>query len=121
MSEGIIRSDRHFQMWRYSVSHSSLLLRSTKSDGILTRIDVLFKGVREFHLPTSFTGVSIAEAYEVDAKNLCSLRQSFVPGTDRTVFKVEGADFVGYVTALIAVYHEDEGEYHDPSFFDQKP
>ena len=121
MSTEIIKSDRRFQLWNYTVSHCSLLLRSTKSDGFRTRIDVLFKGVCEFHLPTSFTGLSIAEASEADAQKLCSLRQSLSLGKDRKVFKVQGVDFVGYVAALIAVYHEDAGEYNDPSFFDPKP
>jgi hypothetical protein len=117
MPKEIIRSERRFQIWKYTVSHCSLLLRSTKSDGFPTRIDVFFKGVKEFHLPTIFTGLSITEASETDVRQLCSLRKSLSIGKDAKVFKVQGSDFIGYVTALIAVCHEDEGEYHDPSFF----
>jgi hypothetical protein len=116
----IIKSDRRFQIWNYTVSHSSLLFRSTKSDGVPTRIDVLFKGVSEFHLPTSFTGLSLTKASDADVQRLCSLRPSLSLGKDRKVFKVQGLDFVGYVAALIAVCHEDEGEYDAPSFFDPK-
>lgn len=120
MSNEIIKSDRRFQIWNYTVSHCSLLLRSTKSDGFPTRIDVLFKGVSVFHLPTSFTGLAITEASEAEAQKFCSLRQSLSLGKDRKVFTVQGIDFVGYVAALIAVCHEDEGEYNDPGFFDPK-
>jgi hypothetical protein len=52
----ILDSDRKFQVWKYTVGHSQLLLRSTKSPDCSTRIDVLFKGVSEFHLPASFVG-----------------------------------------------------------------
>jgi|SRR5947209_3708 hypothetical protein len=120
MPAEIIKSDRRFQIWNYTVGHLSLLLRSTKSADSGTRIDVLFKGVKAFHLPTSFTGLSIAEASEEDARKLCSLRQSLSFGKDVKVFKVQGIDFVGYVAALIVFCHEDEGEYNDPGFFDPK-
>jgi hypothetical protein len=117
MSTEIIKSDRRFQIWNYTVSHSSLLFRSTKSDGVPTRIDVLFKGVEEFHLPTSFTGLSITEASDADVRKLCSLRTSPTFAKDLKVFKVQGTDFLGYVAALIVISHEDEGEYGHPSFF----
>ena len=117
MSIDIINSDRRFQIWKYNVSHMQLLLRSTKSPDFPTRIDVFFKGVKEFHLPTSFTGLWITEASEEDTRKLCSLRQSLSIGKDVKVFKVQGIDFVGYIAALIVVCQEDEGEYDDPSFF----
>jgi hypothetical protein len=117
MPTEIINSERQFQIWKYTVSHSQLLLRSTKSSEFSTRIDVFFKGVKEFHLPTSFTGLSIAEASDADIQKLCSLRKSLSFGKDVKVFKVQGIDFLGYVIALIVVSHEDEGEYDDPSFF----
>jgi hypothetical protein len=117
MLDEVVKSDRRFTIWKYTVSHSSLLLRSTKSDGVPTRIDVLFKGVREFHLPTNFTGVSIVEASEMEVQQLGILRRS--PSVDKSdkVFKVQGRDFVGYVTAMAAFCHEDEREYYEPSFF----
>ena len=117
MSTETINFSRHFQIWNYTVSHSELLLRSTKSAEFPTRIDVLFKGVKEFHLPTSFGGLSITVASEAEVQKLCSLRQPLSFSKDVKVFKVQGDDFMGYVAALIVVCHEDEGEYNDPSFF----
>ena len=117
MSTEIINSERQFQIWKYTVSHSELLFRSTKSADFPTRIDVFFKGVKEFHVPTSFTGLSIVEASDADIRRLCNLRKSLSFGKDVKVFKIQGTDFLGYVTALIVVCHEDEGEYNDPSFF----
>jgi hypothetical protein len=117
MATNIIYSDRRFQIWKYTVGHSQLLLRSTKSADFSTRIDVFFKGVKEFHLPTIFTGLSMMEASQTDARKLCSLRESLSFSKDVKIFKVQGSDFVGYVAALTALCHEDKGEYDDPSFF----
>jgi hypothetical protein len=117
MSAEIIKSERRFQIWKYTVGHNQLLLRGTKSAECPTRIDVLFKGVEEFHLPTSFTGLSITEASETEARKLCNLGRSLSFGKNVKVFKIQGNDFVGYVAALIALCHEDEDEYDDPSFF----
>lgn len=120
MSTEIINSDRLFQLWSYTVSHSELLFRSTKSPELTTRIDVFFKGVSEFHLPTTFHGLSITEASDGEIQKVCSLRKSSSLDHGRKLFMVQGSDFVGHVTALLVACHEDEGEYHEPSFFAPK-
>jgi hypothetical protein len=118
MPSPIISSHRRFRIWSYKVGHLQLLLRATKTDDFPTRIDVLFKGVKEFHLPTAFDGLSISEASDEETLKLRDLRKSPTLYNREKVFTVQGTDFVGYVVALIAVPHEDEGEYSDPSFFD---
>ena len=120
MSTQIIKFERRFQIWKYTVGHTQLLLRSTKSPDFPTRIDVLFKGVEAFHMPTTFTGLSIAEASEEEFRTLCSLRPSPCFGKSTKVLKVQGSDFLGYVAASVVVCHEDEGEYDDPSFFSKE-
>jgi hypothetical protein len=116
MATEIICPARFFQLWSYSVSHSELLLRSTKSAEFPTRIDVFFKGVKEVHLPITSSGLSITEACDTEIQRLHPLRRSPLD-KDVKVFMVQGEDFTGYVAALIALYHEDEGEYNEPSFF----
>lgn len=119
MADAIIDSKRSFQLWGYTVSHRELLLRSTKSADYPTRIDVFFKGVKEFHLPTSFKGLSIAHASLDELRTLPSHRGGWAEsGSDLKFFKIGGADFVGYVVALVVFCHEDDGEYCEPSFFD---
>ena len=49
MRNEIINSKRMFQIWSFVVSHTELLLRSTKSPDHRTRIDVFFKGVGELN------------------------------------------------------------------------
>lgn len=117
MPTEIFHSNRRFQIWKYTVGHSQLLLRSTKCAESPTRVDVFFKGVREIHLPTVFAGLAMAEADAADIEDLCILRRH-LPATDGTkAFRIQGADFVGYVLAIVVAYHEDEGEYDDPSHF----
>jgi hypothetical protein len=117
MTAEILNSERVFQLWSYSASHGELLFRSTKSPEFPTRIDVLFKGVKEFHLPTTSKGLLIELASDKDARKLCTLRQSPSFDKDVKIFRIQGAGFVGYIAALIALWHEDDGEYHESSFF----
>ena len=116
-----ISSNRRFQVWSYKVGHSELLLRATKTDEFPTRIDVLFKGVKEFHLPTLCDGLSITDASDEEVLKLCDLRKSPTLFNREKVFVVQGTDFVGYVAALGVFSHEDKGEYVDPSVFDFDP
>jgi hypothetical protein len=62
MSVGQITFQRRFQIWIYSVSHGQMLLRSTRSDGLDTSVDVLFKDIAALQLPTAFDGLLITEA-----------------------------------------------------------
>jgi hypothetical protein len=117
MPTEIINSKRFFQMWSYSVGHSEMLLRSTKSADYPTRIDVFFKGVEEFQLPTTFHELSIAEVSDAEVPTLHDFRRSPQTGYDYKIFVIKGVDFVGYVVALLALCHEDNGEYYEPSFF----
>jgi hypothetical protein len=119
MPTQIINSERDFQIWKYTVGHGQLLLRSTKAPNLPTRIDVLFKGVSEFHSPTTLSGLSVQEASDNQIRKLCSLRESPSFNHGVKVYTVKGTDFIGYVAASICACHEDEGEYHDPSFFSE--
>jgi hypothetical protein len=117
MPTQIINSERSFQIWKYTVGHSQLLLRSTKARNVPTRIDVFFKGVSEFHLPTTLSGLSVQEASDDQIRKLCSLRESASFNHGVKVYMVKGMDYLGYVAALVVACHEDEGEYDEPSFF----
>ncbi len=115
MPTEIINSERRFQVWGYTVSHSELLLRSVKSEEFRTRIDVFLKGVKEFHLPTIFDGLLVKEATAEDFEQMSILCDAVSLRHGAFVFK--GNKFVGYVIAFGIWCHEDQGEYYDPSFF----
>ncbi|BCY09800.1 hypothetical protein [Actinoplanes sp. L3-i22] len=110
----IFHSERTFQVWRYSVSHTTLLLRSTRDDAHPTRIDLVFGGVRRMLLQPVFEGLSISLASD-------ERRESVERGLGGTwgsgalyFLDDEGANFVA---AGPPAWHEDEGSYTDPSFF----
>ena len=105
---------RVFQIWTYQVGHGALLLHSTKTDEHPSRIDVLFVAVSFMSLPTLLDGlrVEVADAAPADTP----------AGTleDRTVFRIIGTGFVGYVVASEDIrVQEDLGEFHEPGLLDQ--
>ncbi|WP_128331445.1 hypothetical protein [Apibacter sp. HY039] len=51
--------NRIFKIWKYSVTHSMLLLRSPKNSEFTTNIDLIFSGVKIIKLPNIFKGNSI--------------------------------------------------------------
>jgi hypothetical protein len=116
MSVDQFESDRHFQLWIYSVSHSQLLLRSNRSSEEATRIDVLFKDVAAIELPTSFDGLSIAMASGDETSEL-RIQLGTRPILDQKTFIVRGRGFVGYVVASVLFWHQDEGHHFDESYF----
>ena len=120
MQTNAIRFERGFQVWRYTVGHRQLLLRSTKTNVLAgkivylkTRIDILFKNVSAFHLTTNLESLEIWEASEVEKQSL-----TLAPTTkEHKVYVVRQPNFVGYVIAGLFVWHEDELEYFDPSHY----
>lgn len=46
--------DRTFKLWKYSVSFSTLLMRSPKTSDSLTNIDLIFYGVKLIKMPSIF-------------------------------------------------------------------
>ena len=117
MPNTLITFERDFQIWKYTVGHAQLLLRSTKPPKCPTRIDVFFKNVGAIHVPTSFKQLSIIGASAHEAVKMKVLDCSSVVGGHRKLFLIRGSDFEGYVVAGIVVWHEDQGEYHEPSYF----
>ena len=102
--------DRPFQIWSYVVSHRQLLLRSNKDGSQTSRVDVLFKNVREIKLPTDLDRLEVREATVEDLARLGI-------GTDPSakVFVVLGGAHEGYVIAGVVAAAEDDKDYYEPS------
>ena len=92
----IFDSERKFAVWKYTVGHSMLLLRSVKSELASSRVDVLFVGVERIDIPSTMEGLRIVG-----------------DGT----YELSGPAWRGSVTALNCAVREDSGEYFDPSPF----
>jgi hypothetical protein len=101
--------DRQFQIWAYSVSHQSLLLRSPKAADKGSRIDVLFKGVARLHIPTTIVGMQIEAATIAPVAGTESFAQDLVR------WNIVCAHETGFVDAVAVFAHEDELEFFDPS------
>ena len=113
-------STRKFQVWEYTVGHKQLLLRSTKDRELDTRIDLFFKDVGAIVLPTTLNGVSIRQA--VDREDV-ELRKKYEAEAfnGRTAYLIWNRNIEGCVIAATFAWHEDRGEYDDPSFFRLRP
>jgi hypothetical protein len=98
-----------------------MLLRSNKSDDdALARIDVLFKGVAAFELPTFFQGLTITDVPWAEAPSL-GVQLGSTTATGKKLFAIQGTNFSGYVAATAVFWHEDSGAFHDPSYFPDAP
>jgi hypothetical protein len=75
MAAEFIASDRLFQVWSYSVIRSQLLLPSTKSSDDFTRVDVLFKGVKQISLRVSSRDLQIAKATDEEVQTVKTILQ----------------------------------------------
>ena len=116
MEFSILNFARRFQIWAYTVGHGQLLLRSTKSDTLPTRVDILFKSVSAVHLLTTLNGLTVSEASETEKAEPYLAFTSHGPKGQK-VFIVRSSGFVGYVAAGTVVWHEDDLEYFQPSHF----
>jgi hypothetical protein len=111
------QSERRFEIWDYTVSHSQLLLRSAKTNSEQTRTEVLFKGVKLMNLMTPLEGLSIEKCSE-NSSQLSKLGYPIPIGCDlyrvlTTTF--EGYAFEGYVMAAAMFVHVDDLDFNEPS------
>jgi hypothetical protein len=83
------------------VSHSYLLLRSTKTDARPTQIDVMFKGVKRIDLPVLIDNL---EVHDLD-----------VEADGPHGFQLKGSGVEGLVIASVGAWLENDLEYYDPS------
>ncbi len=103
-----------FAVWSFTIGHGRLLLRRAKSKEHPTRVDILLKDVGWMCVPVNFTNVRIREVPREEIQDM--LATSGAPKEDgRKVFALAGSNSRGYVLAAVIAFHEDDGEYNDPS------
>lgn len=108
----IFSSDRIFEVWRYTVSHRQLLLRSNKENSSPTRLEILFKDVVFMAIPSVMKGVTITECGAVDDElpaGMAAFRVS------KPWYRIETDGAVGYIAAGAVVTNEDNFGYEEPS------
>jgi hypothetical protein len=72
----LFTSDRYFTIFDFHISHSQLLLRSSKGEKHQSNVDVIFFNVKFLQTPVSLWGISIEEIAESDAQ-LLELKHQF--------------------------------------------
>jgi hypothetical protein len=113
----IVFPGRFFQVWRYTVSHSQLQLRSTRSDDRQTRVDVLFMNVKAMRLATTFSSFQVSDALGDERASIVGeFGRELIHNERPFTIRAEGWD--GWVIADAVTSHEDEGRYNDPSPLD---
>jgi hypothetical protein len=103
-------SDRTFEIWRYTVSHRQLLLRSNKTNILTTRLEILFKDVSLVLMKPTLSHLSVVPCSSSELPNGY--------GADvigKTLYRIEAEEFKGYIAAASVSVHEDEREYEEPS------
>jgi hypothetical protein len=115
MNNEIFKSDKHFTVFDFMVSHGQLLLRASKDDINVKNIDIVFFGVRYIQLFTSLASVSIRIADE--SKNLTKYDSviSFLNNDVNYLFEIETKDEKFYVAAAYFKVFENELEFNETS------
>ena len=106
------KSDRHFQVWDYHVSHARMLIRSPISPGISTNQDIIFFGVEFVGIPTSFQGLSLATVPRDEADRAGVPFDEF---DDSTAFRLESEGRCYYLVAFACRVLENELDLFDSS------
>jgi hypothetical protein len=65
--------DRAFQLWEYKVSLGSLLIRSPKTQGLSTNIDLVCFGVEYLAVPRHIKGLELVEPSAEEVSHLSEL------------------------------------------------
>jgi len=110
----LFSSDRSFQLWRYTVSHSQLLLRSNKTDTETKRVEVLFKGVDLVTIPTTLDGLVITEN-PLEALPDDEFQGVKVDSSFHRYFHIKTNKTNGVILACAVFFAEDDGDYADAS------
>jgi hypothetical protein len=106
-------SKRPFQLWKYSVSHKQLLLRSNRDESRQTRVDVLFTNVSAMRVATHYETLRVVIAIGDEAAEV--LKSLGIARGPHSEYYVIGGDPKGFVVAGGFAALEDEGSFSDPS------
>jgi hypothetical protein len=90
-------SGRMFEIWVWTQSHCQLLLKSDISNVHTERIEVLFVDVARVNLPTFMDQLVIQRAPLADDESLLTSVPSQFTKSDKSMFRMHGAGWRGYV------------------------
>jgi hypothetical protein len=108
----LYRSERHFSVWAYGITHRQLLLRSRRRHGP-TRIDVLFKPVTRLSIREGYAGLAIRCATEDESAVI--LADAGEGSRESRVLMLESGFIRDFVVAGAFGWREDDGDETGPS------
>lgn len=110
--------DRVFAVWKYTISHRQLILRSVKDEkrGISTRIDLLFKPVAWMSLPTGFSDLQVEAASPEHVEFMTTISGVTLQGSEK-LFVLRGNHSRGYVAASVYACDESTREHDEPDIW----
>jgi hypothetical protein len=114
----IYESGRRFEVWRWAVGHTGLLLRSNPTPEQPTRIEVIFKPADAVCLPVLLPNLRIeaVEAAALPASLLTTLHRPLKPWEH--AYAVTAGEAQGWVVGGTVAGREDDQDYAAPTMFD---
>jgi hypothetical protein len=106
--------NRKFQLWEYSVSHGSLLLRSPKRGEDKNNIDIVFAGVEYVSAPRHFHSLAIDDANPDELASISLVLDKKVNSKNVTILVTEGKRHA--IVAAVMKIEENEMEMFDSPF-----
>ncbi|KOT34998.1 hypothetical protein ADK41_25610 [Streptomyces caelestis] len=113
-------SDRTFTLWHYTAAHGDRLLLRAKAEADKPRIDLHVEGVRGFMLTPIHRGLTIRRATAGERQRV---EAEFGVDVDEaaTVHVIGARHMRGFVVGGPLRWHEDNGDFRDPSHFGPIP
>jgi hypothetical protein len=115
MSKEIFKSNRHFTIFDFRISHGQLLLRASKDDNNIKNIDIVFFGVRYIQLFTSFLGLSIRSVKGGEDVIKYDSVNSYLKYEKNHLFEIETKSERFYIGASFFKVYENELEFNETS------
>ena len=105
-------NERTFQLWEYSVSHGSLLIRSPKGPAWQSNIDIVCAGVEYLAAPRFLRGLKIAEVTDLELQHLCSILGKEVSSSNVHVLVSQSSRFPIVAASFKVQEHEGDIFYN---------
>lgn len=114
-----VNLQRRVQLWSYRVSHSVLLLRANQGPRLDTRIDLMFRAVRQVKVSHRYENLSISVLVSDEAMGMFGLDPGEIES--RTVYGLASNGLLAsFVVAGSLHLAEDNLGDGDPSALDDK-
>ena len=115
MSKLIFSSNRLFTIFDFFISHSQLLIRSSKNDDYDKNIDIIFFDVKFQQINTYFKGFKLRMGdKEIFSKKYPSVKE-YLSSNENNLFEIDANNEIYYIAASFAKVYENELAFNETS------